>query len=296
VVIVFINSMSLISKLKYFGRSLKHIRQPKVCPYCHNTHFKVVARNAFVTELLKCDTCGLMHRHPKDDEEWLRKFYQTEYATENANMTNLPDDAEIAVMKKNNFSHLVDFNKYISALQQKPVSIIDYGCSWGYNVYKLNKDGYQTVGFELSVPRAKFGIEKLDVSIFSEPDKLPGNNDLFFSSHVIEHLGNIDEFVNLSRKLLKPDGIFMSFCPNGDLSYKKRDPANWPACWGSVHPNALDVEFAQYVFRNNPYLILTGDWKFNPADIAKWDGRSQVVGSGNDGSELLIVAKPNINN
>jgi hypothetical protein len=56
----------------------------------------------------------------------------------------------------------------------------------------------------------------------------------------------------------------------------------------------LTVKFASFVFNNNPFLILTGDWDFALDEINKWDGKSQIIGSRQDGKELMIIAKPNV--
>jgi len=65
--------------------------------------------------------------------------------------------------------------------------------------------------------------------------------------------------------------------------------------WGDLHPNFLTVEFAQFVFKDNPYFILTGDWEFDATQISNWDGVSQITSNYQAGKELLIISKPNIN-
>jgi hypothetical protein len=56
---------------------------------------------------------------------------------------------------------------------------------------------------------------------------------------------------------------------------KNANPVYFHVNWGSVHPNYLDVEFSSYTFRDNPFLILTGDWEFDTEVIRKWDRKSQ---------------------
>lgn len=210
-------------------------------------------------------------------------------------MTILPNDQEIEKLKRENFSNLRSTTEYINALfkNRSGLNIIDYGCSWGYDVFRFVQAGHHAVGYELSIPRANFGKSKLGVKIFSDINELPGNNDLIISSHVIEHLSSIQDFISLSKRLLNKDGLFIAFCPNGSEAYKKREPEIWHVSWGAVHPNSLTVEFAQYAFRNNPYLILTGDWVFDVKEIAEWDGQSQKTGDYREGKELLIISKPN---
>lgn len=287
-----------LNKVKYFFRSALNIAQEKKCPFCGGNELKKLDGKYIVTSLLECQDCKLNHRHPRDSEKFLEKFYQVDYSISNKMMTSLPNDQEINTLKIKNFPALRAYDDYIDACfnrDPKGLKIIDYGCSWGYNVYKLKKSGYDTLGYELSIPRAKFGEEKLDVSIYTDEIDLREGNDLFLSSHVIEHLPSIGKFIDFSKKVLKEDGIFMAFCPNGGLGYAKRHPDIWHGTWGLEHPNHLSVEFAANAFKNNPYLILTGDWVFEPSQIKDWDGKSQIISPVQDGKELLIIAKPNIN-
>ncbi|WP_436515263.1 class I SAM-dependent methyltransferase [Ekhidna sp. To15] len=208
-------------------------------------------------------------------------------------MTKLPEAQNLQELKEQNFSNLKDYDRFIKPLKKESCKVIDYGCSWGYNVFKLRNSGHDAIGFELSKPRATFGSQNLGVQIFTNQNDLQGEMDLVFSSHVIEHLTDIKSFVSLSRELLNQDGLFMAFCPNGSEEYRRREPNIWHVNWGFLHPNFLNIEFARFLFKNNPYLILTGDWDYDVKILNDWDQKSQVVGNA-DGKELLIIAKPNI--
>jgi len=287
--------MKHTQKLNYFLRSLANAGQEKKCPYCSGKQFMLIGTKYLITSLLKCKSCGLLHRHPKDSKEFLKKFYQKDYQVDVQMMTDLPSDNQIEKLKSHNFSELRDYLPIIKALINKPdIRMVDYGCSWGYNVFKLKQDGVDVTGFELSVPRARFGEEKLGIIIATQEKDIRKDNDLIYSSHVIEHLYAIQDFITLSRQKLKDDGIFMAFCPNGSVEYRKRDPDTYKVTWGSLHPNYLDIEFASNMFKKNPYLLLTSDWPYNLEKLEKWDGRSQYIDEDRDGYELLIVAKPNV--
>ena len=276
---------------KYLLRSILNIAQPRQCPYCGGSEFKVIDSKYIVTKLLKCTTCALQHRHPRDSKEYLDQFYQSEYSIDVAMMTALPTDTQLAVLKQELFPELPVYADYIKALPGVGNRVIDYGCSWGYNVYKMQQAGLDVQGYELSKPRAKFG-EKLQLKIATQESDIRPDNDVFFSSHVIEHLPNIHAYIQLAASKLTKDGYFIAFCPNGSQEYREREPDIYHVNWGFLHPNFLDIEFAKYAFRNNPYLILTGDWDHAPSAIAAWDGTSQKVDENKSGQELLIIARP----
>lgn len=281
-------------KLKYLIRSILTAGSKRECPFCGSTEVNVVDRKYMVTSLLACENCHLMHRHPKDDESWLRNFYQETYDIDTHRMTDLPNDDELADILAGNFDGFRDYELYLNPLLEKGARILDYGCSWGYNVALLNSNGFLAEGYELSAPRARFGRDKMGLRIYSKVEDLVGKYDLIFSSHVIEHLSDIKSFLSLSRNLLKEDGYLMLFCPNGNNQYRARERKEWHVNWGLVHPNYISTDFAQYVFLNNPYLIMTGDWTYESSMIGRWDRSTQEVAPQADGKELMILVRPNI--
>lgn len=280
-------------KLKYLIRSVTNLGQDKKCPYCNTADLKKIDSKYVVTSLYKCNNCGLSHRHPKDDELWMNEFYQTEYSVDDYLVTDLPSDDEIVTLKEELFPRLRNYDEILDKLFDSKVKIVDYGCSWGPSVFKMRESGHDAVGFELSKPRAKFGREKLDVPIYSAAEDVPEDNDIVTSSHVIEHLANIEKFVDFAKDHLTEQGLFMIFCPNGNDEYRKREPHVWHVNWGGVHPNCIDTEFARFMFKDNPYLIMTGDWRFDLDKIENWDRKSQVILPEADGKELFILTKPN---
>lgn len=286
-----------MQKLRYLLRSVINSAQKKECPYCGGQDFEVVERKFLVTTLLRCRHCKLLHRYPKDSKKFLDKFYQEDYKVKVEMMTDLPNEQLLKELKTNNFSNLRDYLPIIEAALKKKaneIKMIDYGCSWGYNVFKLKQSRADAEGFELSVPRAQFGEEKLNVVINTKVENIRNENDLLFSSHVIEHLHSIDDFIQLSKNKLRKEGVFMAFCPNGSKEFRDKNPGVFRVTWGSLHPNYLDIDFAKHVFKKNPYLLLTSDWPYNIDRIREWDGRSQQVDECRSGYELLIIAKPNI--
>ncbi|MEM9023310.1 MAG: methyltransferase domain-containing protein, partial [Bacteroidota bacterium] len=232
-------------------------------------------------------------RFPRDSTAFLEKFYQTDYAIDTHMMTQLPDAATLEQLKAENFPDQRNYSPYVRAISAvADPRVVDYGCSWGYTLYQMQQEGLDVQGYELSRPRAAFGAQ-LDVEIQTDVEAIRKDNDVFMSSHVIEHLPDLQEFIALARSRLKENGTFMAFCPNGAAEYRAREPQVFHVNWGFVHPNYLDIAFACHAFKDNPYLILTGDWTFDLDTLKNWDGRSQVVGPRRDGKELLIISKPN---
>jgi hypothetical protein len=206
----------------------------------------------------------------------------------------LPSDAELSKMMEENFPNKRDHSPFVkSLLKSETGKVLDYGASWGYSVYHLKQAGFTAEGFEISKPRANFG-KRLGINIYHQTESIGYEYDVVMSNHSIEHLPIISEFISLAASRLKKEGLFIAFCPNGSPEYRLREPNIFHVNWGFLHPNYLDISFASNMFRNNPYLILTGDWNYDLNLLSLWDGRSQQIGSLRNGKELLIIAKPNI--
>jgi hypothetical protein len=284
-------------RLLYLLRSILNFNQKRQCPNCAGRELAVVDSKFFFTKLYNCNACKLNFRFPVDTKQFLEKFYQSEYQADYSEytqtITHLPSDEELEKMMSNNFYGKRDYAPYMKALlKSNSAKVADFGCSWGYSIFQLTKAGFDAQGFEISKLRATFG-KKLNVVIHHTKENVRGNNDLIMTSHAIEHMTAIQEFINFVSSKLTKDGIFMSLCPNGSPEYRARQPEVFHVNWGFLHPSYLTVEFAAQTFRKNPYLILTDDWQYNFKILEEWDGKSQVIGEKLDGQELLIIAKPN---
>lgn len=283
------------SKLKYFVRSAINYFSDKVCPHCGFDNVTVIDRKYLVTQLCKCRNCKFQFRHPVDHHNFNNEFYQQDYHQNDGITTDLPSDQAMADMLKSNFSVSSKnadrfVNLFKTLLPNFSIKLVDYGSSWGYMSYQFKNSGISTQSYELSAPRAKFGNQKLDLDIKTSENDLQGGNDIFFSSHVIEHVPSIKSVVELSKKVLTEDGYFIAECPNGSVGFKKRDPEAFHLAWGLIHPNYLNDEFYQFLFGSNPYFITSSP--YNMDSIFSWDRTSQITEK-TEGDQILVIARPN---
>ena len=281
-----------MNKYQYLIRSITRSNTAKNCPYCSSSQSKVVDRKYIVTTLNKCSQCNLLFRHPLDTTNFNKKFYQEDYEQSDGITTDLPSDTELKSLMNKNFADSVkDFSNTINTLQANiihpPAKIIDYGANWGYTSFQFRKAGFEVQSYEISVPRAKFG-KKLGVDILTDESSLTSNADLFFNSHVIEHVPDIKHMFLLAQKLLKTEGYFVAYCPNGSAAYEAQHPEGFHRFWGQVHPNYLSADFFSKAFKDVPYLI--GSNSSARSEIETWDGSSQQI-LNTSGNELFVFAK-----
>ena len=287
-------------KFKYLLICLKKFLTKKGldCPSCKSNENLIVDKKYFITSLKRCENCMLLYRTPTTTIEENKDFYQEEYTQ--GFTTDCPNDDKLNELISNNFRNTEkDYSKIIEILNILDLksntnvsSLFDYGCSWGYGSYQLKKI-FNVKSYEKSVPRAKYARDKLGVNIIneSELDSLKNNDnklDFFFMSHVLEHVPNPSETLDLGLKLLKKGGYIVSFTPNGSMENKKIN-SKWSKLWGMVHPNFIDEKFYEKFFRNNIYYI--GSSKYNLKNIQNFTKNNQNYIDDLSGNELMIIVK-----
>lgn len=287
-------------KFKYLLTCLKKFLTKKGldCPSCKSNKNLIVDRKYFTTSLKRCENCMLLYRTPTTTIEENKHFYQEEYTQ--GFTTDCPNDDKLNELISNNFRNTEkDYSKIIEILNILDLksntnvsSLFDYGCSWGYGSYQLKKI-FNVKSYEISVPRAKYASDKLNVNIIneSELDSLKNNDkklDFFLMSHVLEHVPNPSETLDLGLKLLKKGGYMVSFTPNGSMENRKIN-LKWSKLWGMVHPNFIDEKFYEKFFRNNIYYI--GSSKYNFKNIQNFTKNNQNYIDDLSGGELMIIVK-----
>lgn len=247
-----------MSKVNYLIRSISRRPDPArhACPNCGTTDAALVERKYVITDLRRCAACKLMYRTPTDDPAEAEVFYNKEYAQ--GFTTDTPALGDLAEMKANNFAGTVkDYSYYIDVVRQfgapKNARLFDFGCSWGYGSYQFAQAGFDTLSYEISVPRRSYAAENLGVRLVEDFEawaRSPAalhSQDVFFSAHVLEHVPSPTRIIALAKRILRPGGLFLSFFPNGSAPFRAASP-NWSKLWGEDHPNFLDDVYLDAAF------------------------------------------------
>ncbi|HEX7796619.1 MAG TPA: class I SAM-dependent methyltransferase [Vicinamibacterales bacterium] len=284
---------SAVDKARYLLAGVAQNFRGAQCPSCGASRSDLIARKYVVTELRRCEGCGLMFRLPTFSAEASEDFYQTAYSQ--GFTTDMPDDRSLAELLNVGFKGTEkDYSVYLSVLEAlgvRPGSrVFDFGCSWGYGSWQLQKHGYQVRAFEISRVRATYARAKLGLSVSTELPVGDHSVDVFFSAHVIEHVPSVNDAVRYGLSMLKPGGLFVAFTPNGSDAFRRLMPDNWMKAWGLVHPNYLDDVYYTHSWNTLRYLITSAPY---PTELLRrWTIDGHVPTKGNlSGGELLFVAE-----
>jgi len=244
-------------------------------------------------DVLQCAECHLIFRYPLDDVQESWRYYQKSYKS--GFVTGIPERLLDSYLEKDFAGSPLDVRSKIEVLRAVcPTGrVLDYGCSWGYTVWQLQKAGYEAVGFEVSKPRAEFGRRRLGVPILDDfwalsSVELRGKFDVVFTNHVVEHLTNIKETFDLFTELLRPGGLVFHVLPNFE-GRTARAGAFWH--WiGRDHPVAPTAAFFSRVLpRHGMRKIVVGSGPFDE-ELASLVRKGMWDRLPHDGEELLVIA------
>lgn len=282
------------TRLRYLVASSLNVlaRRRLQCPSCDARKSKIVARKYLVTTLRRCDVCQLLYRAPTTSQRLYEKYYEKEY--QSGLTTELPNESGLQKLMAQNFKGTEkDFSRYIKILEalgvHKGSRILDYGCSWGYGCWQLENAGYNVVGYELSKERAAFARKMLSVEVVSGIHDICGEFDVFFSTHVIEHIPNVANFLDFAFTRLQKSGLFMAVTPNGSFCYRTKRPGNWQRVWGFKHPVLLDEKFIQQTFSKYPWLATSQLENYDA--MSSWQTDGGLYLGDMSGWELLLVSR-----
>ena len=273
--------------------SIKRLtRAHQACPSCGSVKSTTADRKYVVARLERCLECDLLYRTPISSAEEQARYYQDAY--KHGFTTDLPDSASLTELKKNRFNGTEkDYTERIQLLKaatgDKRGRLLDFGCSWGYGTWQLQQAGWDTVGFEISKPRCAYARDKVGVNAHDDLDAITGTFDVFFSSHVLEHVPSITSTLAFAFSKLNKGGIFLSFIPNGSEAFREADYESWHQLWGLDHPNFLDDKFfVRQLAGHQSFLASTpvsGD------AVKAWAAARQSAKGDLRGSELVVLVK-----
>lgn len=286
-------------KIKFFLNSLLDTlrRKGRNCPSCGSNSTIKIDSKFFVVDLLRCKGCGLLFRAPTTSKKEFDNFYQDSY---NAGFTtDLPSKQQLREYLSSEFIGMEkDFTEYIKILKLfdwlPGKVLLDYGCSWGYGSWQFQKAGFEVIAYDISKDRASFAREKLQINAFSNIPDIKGQVDIFFSSHVLEHITSPDIVFSLAFRLLKPGGIFISFTPNGSDIFRENNYNSWHKWWGYVHPIMIDDLFYDHHFKASSRLFASSPYNLETISKVKFNKNNKLT-LDLTGNELVFIARKDEN-
>ena len=194
------------------------------CPICDgNNHslflqaadrFNMAAGQSF--QLVECQACGFKFLNPRPRAQFLAKFYHSaEYQPFLSAQTaqSFWDRVYAGVRRYT----IASKRRKIERLKSKG-RVLDIGCGTGEFLNEMQLHGWQVAGVERDQQSAEFAQRTFGLEISSKDlhqnKYLKKSLDVITFWHVLEHLYDPRETLDMTREWLKDDGIILVAVPN----------------------------------------------------------------------------------
>lgn len=218
------------------GALRKECLEPRNCPACGGSEGEEV----FVKEgfpHLRCTGCGLVYVAPLLTDEALTRYYEQE-----SEWTQVMLSGEERRVNTIMYDYVLE---YLEAGAGEGRKLLDVGAGSGLFLEVAQNRGWETVGIELNqamvAMAAEKGIKMVSRSI-DDVRKEEGPFDVVTLWFVLEHIKELDRFMDDIRRALKPGGLLFVIIPQLDcLAYRLLGKES-PTFAGYSHINFFNID------------------------------------------------------
>ncbi len=219
-----------------------------------------------VFDLLYDKDLDMLITHPQPEPDQLSRYYESEDYISHTDSKSSFTDRLYQWVKNYTLKQKV---KLIDSFHTKDKNILDIGCGTGDFLNTCLKSGWKVNGVEPNAKANALAFEKL-ITTASNPADFLLKKDLGFYLdhslkfdvislwHVLEHVPNLDIYINNLKKLMKKNAVLIIAVPN----YKSYDAIYYGKFWA-----AYDVPRHLWHFSKNSIELLFGKYGFTTERI-----------------------------
>ena len=245
---------------------------PSACPLCKasSNMQSVVTPHVYGNDtktcraFFHCESCDVRYQYPPLSPEEESKFYASEFESFMSGRSGSSGgwervDHHILSNEPTRLRRMEYINPYLSDND----SILEIGCSSGFMLFPLKKQGFNCIGIEPSGIFSEF-VNSNGIDVYDSLDDLSQKKsddlfDLILHFFVLEHISNPLGFLKKQIKLLKPEGKLIFEIPNAaDPLYTIYDvPEFEKFYWSIAHPWYFSKSSLEYLLNrlDLPYEI-----------------------------------------
>lgn len=191
------------------------------CPVCEKNDFETLAekdRYGVPQVAVVCSHCGLVQSRPRMTQSACDEFYNEEYRQLYGDYVK-PNEKFFLNQVKNGerIYAMIMENAPLLMNEEKERLVVEVGCGAGGNLYPFVKKGFKAVGFDLGREYIDFGRDAFGLDLqYGDFDleKLPKKADVIIYNHVLEHVLDVTNELQLVHDALEDDGIVYICVPS----------------------------------------------------------------------------------
>jgi 2-polyprenyl-3-methyl-5-hydroxy-6-metoxy-1,4-benzoquinol methylase len=206
------------------------------CPACGETRWKDVGqiKDHSITgewfSLKECNHCRLRVTFPQPPTNEIGRYYASkDYIshsdTRSGLINQLYHKARASMLKKK-----LSWVKEASGMHKG--KILDIGAGTGHFAHYMQMNGWEVLGLEPDPSARKVALEKLGIALqpLEQLSHLePKTYDVITLWHVLEHVHEVNSYMDRFRSLLKDNGVLIIAVPNYTSADAMHYGLNWAA-------------------------------------------------------------------
>lgn len=184
-------------------------------------------------DVLVCTACGMFQTSPPLQKIEIAELYTNYYPRKDINPQKIRDNFRpefgftAGIKRWFSGNHRIHFDMPSSRGNEQ---VLEIGCGDGRSLLQLKAMGYNVYGIETD-ENIKKVRDELKLSIFigmvEDADSALGQFDYIIANQLIEHIIDLDSFIESCKKLLKDDGVIIFSTPNANSVYRRLSGKKW---------------------------------------------------------------------
>jgi SAM-dependent methyltransferase len=227
----------------------QHDFQFQSCPICRTEADSILlaevrAGDATSMESAYCTRCEHRYFRKMPGVTWLDRYYAEEFDAGQTGLTNSPHTIKAVLKRLPGFDAawgrlskaikrespglrqiraflegIIDTNEGYYLPRSDIRKVLEVGCGYGGKLTLFKRLGYETFGVEASRLRAEVcrrqGLTVFDCPVTNlEPVRQYGPYDFAYSTHVLEHIGDVSQHLAQLAALIRDGGMLYIQVPN----------------------------------------------------------------------------------
>lgn len=171
----------------------------------------------------------ILETSPQPKAEKISEYYESEdYISHTDTRRNLLEQVYHTIRKRALKKKL----NLINSFQNEEQNLLDVGCGTGDFLKTAQENNWHVLGIEPNPDARKIANSKTNNSVYDSAklNQFESNSfDVITLWHVLEHLPNLEEHLQIFNRLLKPNGHLVIAVPN----YKSYDAKYYKSFWAA---------------------------------------------------------------
>lgn len=265
------------------------------CPICDGQKFEpfiictdyTVSKETF--QIVQCKNCDFKFTNPRPLQSEIGKYYESEDYISHSNSKKGLFNLAYQTIRNITLQGKV---KLINSFNSETKKLLDIGCGTGEFLNAAKSAGWIVEGLEPGENARNYGAKTFGLSVndLSHLENLQAETfDVITMWHVLEHVPNLNQTLQLIRKILKPKGTLVIAVPNCEAFEEVKYSNVWAAYDVPRHLNHFTVKSATNLFKiNNLEVINKKSMPFDPFYISMLSEKYKGAGIIGMGAKGLI--------